>query len=387
MVAGTVRGGADNAVGATAYAERRAKVSARLRETGVGALLIEDTEGRRNPSVRYLCGQPGDALLVISASGSSVLIAWDVNMARSMASIDDILAYTDFQRLPAKALEGALARLEVAPGAQVELPSVTPYPSYVDFVEALPDYDLLCKAGGMDGFILDMRAVKDSAEVGLYRRAAAMTDALMDEIEAGVKSGRLATELDVALFIERECRIRGCEGTGFETLAAGPSRSFGIHCFPPFGSSAFGVPGMSILDFGLKLEGYTTDVTMTFVRGRRPARAELMIELVEQAYASCLSRCGPGSPSRTVALAADEIFAAQGFVMPHGLGHGVGLEAHEAPAVRSRADNTAILAAGHIITIEPGLYDPDLGGVRLENDVLITSEGAEVITHSRIVRL
>jgi Xaa-Pro dipeptidase len=73
--------------------------------------------------------------------------------------------------------------------------------------------------------------------------------------------------------------------------------------------------------------------------------------------------------------------------MPHGLGHGVGLEAHEAPAVRSRADNAAILAPGHIITIEPGLYDPELGGVRLENDVLITAEGAEVLTHSRIVRL
>jgi Xaa-Pro dipeptidase len=373
--------------GAQTYAERRARVAARLREEGMAALLIEDTEGRRNPSIRYLSGHPADALLVISAEGASILIAWDVNMAASLAHVENVAAYTDFERLPQKALAGGLERLGVKKGGQVELPSVTPYPRYIDYVDALPDYDLVCRAEGMDAFIEDMRAVKDSAELALYRRAAAITDGLIDEIEAAVRAGRIRSEMDAALFIERECRARGCEGTGFETLAAGPSRSFGIHAFPPYGAGDFAVNGMSILDFGLKLDGYTTDVTMSFIRGKLPPRAERMIELVEAAYAACFSRCGPGVPSRQVALAADEVFAAEGFSMPHGLGHGVGLEAHEAPAVRSRADNAAILAPGHIITIEPGLYDPELGGVRLENDVLITAEGAEVLTHSRIVRL
>lgn len=369
------------------YAERRARVSARLREAGIGALLIEDTEGRRDPSIRYLTGQPGDSLLVVSAQGPSMLVAWDVNMAESLASVDTIVPYSEFQRMPAKALSGCLERLKVAPGERVELPAVTPYPNYIDYVEALEAWDMVCEAGGSDSFILDMRGIKDSQEIALYRRAAALTDELMNEIEASIKGGRLATELDVALFIERECRMRGCEGTGFETLAAGPARSFGIHAFPPYGSGAFATPGMSILDFGLKLDGYTTDVTMSFVRGRLAPRAEAMIKLVEHAYNAALARCAPGVPSRQVALAADEVFSAEGFTMPHALGHGVGLEAHEAPVVRSRADNEAILAAGQIITIEPGLYDPALGGVRLENDVLITSEGAEVITHSRIVRL
>lgn len=377
----------DAPFGASAYADRRARVAAHLKEEGLAALLIEDTEGRRDNSVRYLSGQPSDALLVISADGGSVLVAWDVNMAANLAHADTVLAYSDFQRLPSKALEGALAKLGVSSGSRVELPSVTPYPVYIDYVEALPDFDLVCEAGGSDAFLLDMRAVKDSGEIALYRRAVAITDELIDEIESAVKAGRLASELDVALFIERECRMRGCEGTGFETLAAGPSRSFGIHAFPPFGSGAFATPGMSILDFGLKLEGYTTDVTMSFLRGRLPAKAELMVQLVERAYAAALARCAPGVPTRAVALAADEVFASEGMSMPHALGHGIGLEEHEAPAVRSRADNEAVLAAGHIITLEPGLYDPEVGGLRLENDVLITREGAEVITHSRIVRL
>jgi Xaa-Pro dipeptidase len=369
------------------YADRRARVAAQLRKEGLAALLLEDTEGRRDPSIRYLTGHPMDALLVISAEGPAILIAWDVNMARSMAKVETILSYTDFQRMPVKALEASLERLGVPAGSRVEIPAVTPYPTYVDYVETVPDHDLVCRSDGMDAFILAMRGIKDSAELALYRRAAAITDSLMDEIEAAVRAGHIATELDAALFIERECRMRGCEGTGFETLAAGPARSFGIHAFPPFGSGAFASPGMTILDFGVKLEGYTTDVTMSFIRGKQGAKAEKMVALVERAYQAALAKCAPGVPTRTVALTVDEIFAAEGFAMPHALGHGVGLEAHEAPIIRSRADNTAVLAAGQVITLEPGLYDPEAGGVRLENDVLITENGAEVITHSRIVRL
>jgi len=370
-----------------AYSARRAKVAARLREEGLAACLFEDTEGRRDPSLRYLSGQPGDALLVVAADGRSTLVAWDVNMARAYAKVDEILAYADFKRLPRLALLGILERLGIGAGNRVELPSITPYPSYIDYVEALDGYDLVCRDSGIDDFVLKMRAVKDEAELAIYRRAAAITDELADAIEQAVKSGALATELDAALLIERECRIRGCEGVGFETIAAGPARSFGIHAFPPFGSGPFAVPGMSILDFGVKLEGYTTDVTMSFIRGKLGPKAELMVELVEEAYAATVALCLPGATTLSIARKATEIFARSGMVMPHALGHGIGLEAHEWPVIRDREDNTAVLAPGHIVTIEPGLYDPDFGGVRVENDILVTAAGYEVITHSRIVRL
>jgi len=88
-----------------------------------------------------------------------------------------------------------------------------------------------------------------------------------------------------------------------------------------------------------------------------------------------------------VALAADEVFSAAGYAMPHALGHGVGLEAHEAPAVRSRADNEDLFQVGQVVAIEPGLYHPELGGIRFEDDYIVTEAGAEQLTHSRIVRL
>ncbi len=369
------------------YAARTARVAAKLREEGIDALILEDSEESRDPSLRYLCGQPSDANLVVSAEGRSLLAAWDINMARELGFADEVLSYSDFPRGRTEALAAELTRLGLASGAKVELPAATSYPAYVDYVSDIPDYDFICRDEGMAAYIVGLRAVKDSGEVALYRRAAALTDEVIDEIEAGVKRGSFATELDVALFIERDARAKGCEGTSFETLAAGPARSFGIHAFPCYGPGPFAGNGFSILDFGLRLDGYCTDVTMSFVRGKLAPKAEKMLELVEKAYRDSLALCGPGRPSRSVALAADAVFSAGGFIMPHALGHGVGLEEHESPAVRSRETNRDILEPGNVITLEPGLYDPELGGLRLENDILITSEGAEQLTHSRIVRL
>jgi Xaa-Pro dipeptidase len=308
-------------------------------------------------------------------------------MARKYGHADEILAYTDFERLPHRALAGVLARLGVPVGSKVELPSTFAYPRYVNFVEELPDYDLVCREDGVDRFMLKLRSKKDAAEIAVYRRAAALTDSLMDTIEASVRSGAIKTETDVALLIERECRVLGCEGTGFETIAAGPARSYGIHAFPRFSSGSFGSDGMSILDFGLNLDGYTTDVTMSFIRGNLGPERDRMVALVLAAREAVMSLIKPGTPTRAVAAAATAVFSAAGTTMPHALGHGIGLDAHEAPSLRDRDDNEDVLEPGNILAVEPGLYHPDLGGVRLEDDVLVTETGMEILTHSRIVRL
>ena len=371
---------------------RVARVAERLSADGISAALFEDAEGRRDQAIRYLSGHPSDALLVVAADGRSVLVPWDLNLARSFAAsgslfAGEIVGYSDFARLPLRALSELLRRLGCPTGSKIELPSGFAYPRYVDFVEGLPAYDLVCRSEGIDAFVLGLRAIKDSGEIAICRKAAAITDSLIDAIEAGVRSGSVATELDAALLVDRSCREAGCEGPGFETLAAGPSRSWGIHAFPSYGAGPFATEGLSILDFGVRLEGYTTDVTMSFARGPLGSEAQRMIDLVERAHAEAISMLAPGRPCRDVALRVDEIFSESGLVMPHGLGHGIGLDAHESPGIRSREDCVDVLAPGQIVTIEPGLYHPELGGVRLEDDALITETGYEVLTKSRIVRL
>jgi Xaa-Pro dipeptidase len=112
-----------------------------------------------------------------------------------------------------------------------------------------------------------------------------------------------------------------------------------------------------------------------------------MLSLTEKAYDRSLSLIKAGAKSRDVSQAADDVFRRARKSMPHALGHGIGLEAHEAPYLRSRPDNIALLQEGMIFTLEPGLYDPIQGGCRLENDILITASGVEVLTNGRIIRL
>ena len=371
----------------TKYSRRRAALAQELSCRGLDAAMLSDFEAGRNASLRYLCGQPSDAMLVVDAKGTSVLIAWDVNMAQRMGDAEHILAFTDFGRRASEAFKAALKLLGVPEGAKVAVPSATPYPEYIELVEELGAFDLVCEQCGIDEFIKDMRARKDADELELYRRISSNTDQLMNMIEKEVCAGMLPTELDVALFLEREARKMGAEAMGFETLAAGPTRSFGIHAFPAYTNGPFATHGLSILDMGARFEGYTSDVTMSFAVNSLSSEQKTMIELVEEAHRAAIEACGPGVPLLKVATIVDDLFKKAGWFMPHALGHGVGLDTHEAPVLSMRASPDALLQPGNIVTIEPGLYHPDLGGVRLEDDVLITEAGAEVITHSRIVRL
>jgi Xaa-Pro dipeptidase len=368
------------------YRTRREKVYDWMAGESIAMVMLEDAEGRRDSNIRWLTGQPGDALLFLSVERKSLLVPWDINLAKIHADADRIRAYADFNRMPIKASQKAAGFFKIPPGSKIELPPVTPYPQFLKFIEALDAFDVLCRNEGILPELEKLRSVKDDAEIDLYRKAAAITDEIIDAIEKLLRRGKLKTEIDAAAFIAAESRKRGCEGTGFETLAAGPSRSFAIHAFPACSGESFGGKGFSILDFGLVYSGYTTDITLTVARDlSRPQ--EKLLALVEKASRLALSMAKPGTPVLDMAAAVDTALAKAGRTMPHALGHGIGLDPHEGPAIRNRDDNRWILEPGMVIAVEPGLYDPSLGGCRLENDILITREGAEVLTHSRILRL
>jgi len=369
------------------YQTRREKTYDWMSREGIDLLMINDSEEHRNPLIRWLSGQPGDALLFLSATRSSLLVPWDINMAMLHAKADAIVPYGEYERQPIKALKGAIERLKTPKGAKIEIPGTTPYPKFSNFVKEITDFDLICREGGVWTELDKIRAVKDEEELSIYRKLADITNNIISLLEDQIRSGKIKTEAEAALFIEFEGRGQSCEGTGFETLAAGSARSFGIHAFPAYTGAAFGGTGLSILDFGMKYAGYTSDVTMTFAREPLSAAQKEMLSLTEKAYNLALGMVKPGVPARDIAIAVDDYFAKSNKTMPHSLGHGIGLQAHEAPALSSRADNKWVLEKNMIITIEPGLYDPVHGGCRLENDILVTETGAEVLTNSRIIQL
>ena len=368
------------------YSDRRARFIEKMKAEKIDAVIFEDNEDHRDPSVRYFCGHPSDAALVISQAGTCVLIPWDENLARQNAFADKIVPSTRYERNTLRAVKAVLGTMKFS-SQKIEISPATPYPKFLECVDELNAYDVLCREKGVHDFAAEMRAQKDEYEIECVREAARVGDLIIDQIEKEIKSGKIKTETDVALLIEKECRAHGCEKTGFDTLAAGPARSFAIHAFPGYTAGEWPGKGLSILDFGVVYKGYTSDTTLTVAQGKLSAEQEELLDLVQKAYAECLELYKKDVPIRAAAAKADEIFSKARRSMPHGLGHGIGLEIHESPFVRQRAEPESVFKPGMIVTLEPGLYDSGLGGVRLENDVLITESGNEVLSHSRVIRI
>ena len=369
------------------FEKRRNVLIEEMKNSNIQAVVFSDNENHRNPAVRYYTNHPSDAIFILTKTGKSVLCPWDINIANQKAFVETIIPLTKFDRDEIKAVDGILKKLGLPENSRIEISPETSYLDFLDFVDRLPQYDVSCKKHGLHDFAVQQRMIKDEYEIQCTKKACEITNKIIDTIETQIKKKKIKTELDVALLIESECRKAGCERTSFETLAAGPSRSFAIHCFPSYTNGNFAENGLSILDFGVCYEGYASDVTLTIAKGKLSEKQEQMLSLVQEAFDEALKYYKKDIPVRNAAMKVDKIFAKAKMKMPHSLGHGTGLEIHEAPFVRSKASLETVFKPGMIVTLEPGLYDPDLGGCRYENDILITEDGNEVLTQSRIVRI
>ena len=370
------------------YAQRKIKLSDYLQKENLGCCVFIDNEEHRDPALNYFSGHSSDAILLIFSDGYSILIPWDENLAKQNAIFDKLIPFT---RYKCKDIEATKAALNLGGSHKcsdkVELPTALTYPEYLRFVDSLNMYQCRCTEHGAHEYVKELRMIKDEYEIECTKEAARIGDLIIDKIEEGIKNNSIQTEMDVALLIERECRIHGCQRTGFDTLAAGPSRSFAIHAFPGYTSAKWPDDGLSILDFGVVYNGYTSDTTVTVAKGELSEEQEKQLELVQTAYDECLKLYTKEHTIVEAAKKADSVFAKAKMKMPHSLGHAIGLEIHEAPRVSTKTDNSLKFQPGMILTLEPGLYDAKNGGCRLENDILITEDGNQVISNSRIIRI
>ncbi|MBO4857836.1 MAG: aminopeptidase P family protein [Treponema sp.] len=370
------------------YRARREALSNYLEENNIGAAVFIDSEEHRDPSIAYYTGHANDTVLIIFTDGCTILIPWDEILARKNGFYDKLIPYTRYKN---KEIDAVKAVLNMTAShrktSKIELPPYLSYPQYLRFLDALSNYDCSCKEDGAYKFTVNARLIKDEYEIECTKEAARIGDLIIEKIEKQIKSGEIKTETDVALLIERECRLHGCDRTGFDTLAAGPSRSFAIHAFPNYTAAEWPGKGLSILDFGVVYKGYTSDTTITIAKGKLSEAQEKQLSLVQKAYDECLKLYTKEHSVQEAAKKADSVFATAKKKMPHTLGHGIGLEIHEFPRVSTKTSPELLFAPGMIITLEPGLYDEETGGCRLENDILITENGNEILTHSRIIRL
>jgi Xaa-Pro aminopeptidase len=223
------------------------------------------------------------------------------------------------------------------------------------------------------------RAIKDDFEITVIRRGGRALASVARELASWVRAGR--TEIDVARDLDAAIERAGFSAPAFPTIVAAGPNSAHPHARPT--SRVIAAGDLVLLDFGGILDGYCVDLTRMAVIGQPGARAVSLFEAVHAAQAAAITSVRAGVPAPDVDAAAREVLDARGFgdAFLHGTGHGLGLEVHEAPRI-SRADSgtTDVLEARMVCTIEPGAYLEGFGGVRLEDDVLVTAEGCEVLT-------
>ncbi len=245
--------------------------------------------------------------------------------------------------------------------------------SHAQLRETLPDRVELVPAGGL---VEAERAVKEPAEVETIRAAAA----LVDDIYAWLLDRGLVgrTEREVALALEQEMRVRGAEGPSFPSIVAAAENGALPHAVPR--DVAIPRDTLVTLDLGARLDGYCSDCTRTWATGTLPDDLAELYDTVLRAQQAALDAVRPGPRGREIDVVARELIGAAGHAdhFGHGLGHGVGMDIHEAPRLSRTAEGR--LVAGNVVTVEPGIYLPGRGGARIEDLVVVTADGRDVLS-------
>ncbi|MBM7804657.1 Xaa-Pro aminopeptidase [Geodermatophilus bullaregiensis] len=358
-------------------AERRERLRATAAERGLDAVLVTNLL-----NVRYLTGFTGsNGALLLRTDPSSAhpdLFGTDGRYTTQAGTqVPDVALLVDRGTVP------ALAREAVRGGA-----GRIGYESHEVTVDDLGQLERVLTDGAAGAAVPELvsvrrvveepRAVKDAEEVESLRRACAVADLALAELaaEGALRPGR--TELQVGRELDARMLALGAEAPSFETIVAAGANSAIPH-HRPDGTELR--PGDLLkLDFGATVDGYHSDMTRTVVLGHAADWQREVYELVAAAQAAGRAALAVGADVVAVDAASRDVIAAAGHAdhFTHGLGHGVGLEIHEAPGIGPLGAGT--LAAGMAVTVEPGVYLPGHGGVRIEDTLVVTADAPELLT-------
>ena len=320
------------------------------------------------PDVRYLCGFTG--------SNGNILLLQDKGYF-----------LTDFRYKEQSALEvrglkvivyeeglgEALARLlEKRPGMQIGFDGMTL--SYAEAMLLRKSLRGIATVKPIKFSLTWLRAKKSRDELKIMRRA--IKEAEESLIAALSRTNPDSKAIDLAVDLDMEARRRGAEGPSFETIVASGARGAMVHAKP----SKMKLGGATIIDWGILYGGYCTDMTRTISFGNPAPGMKKVYEVVLKAQEAAIKKIRPGLKASQVDLTARKIIEKAGYgeYFGHSLGHGVGLEVHERPFIAKASRDT--LEEGMVFTVEPGIYLPGKGGVRIEDMVVVTGQGAELLS-------
>ncbi|MFC4589823.1 M24 family metallopeptidase [Sphaerisporangium corydalis] len=337
------------------HESRRALLAALLAEHDVDALLVT-----RGVNVRYLTGLVSSNAAVLVRADATALLATDSRYIETARRVCDGVEVAD-RRDPAAALMEAAER----PGIEAHVMSVA-------------QYRRLGEPVALEGLVERLRVVKDETEIQALRSACELTDQAFADVTATLAAGM--TERQVARALESRMTELGADRPAFDSIvASGPNGSVPHHA-PSDRPIERG--DLVTMDFGALYEGYHADMTRTVAVGAVAGWQRELYDLVRQAQRAGRRALAPGASTAEVDAAARDVIedAGYGGHFGHGLGHGVGLEIHEDPFLR--ATGAGRLEDRVPITVEPGVYLPGRGGVRIEDTLVTRTDGPELLTRT-----
>ena len=356
----------------SSYAERRARLVAALDTAELDALIVTHP-----PNVRYLTGYIGsNGIGVIGRNGERLLTDSRYAVSARHQVGDDVEVVIGPGDLTAVLARAVVA---LAPGGRVGLEAAhTSMLRGAQIAASLTARDPAIQVISDVGRVEALRVIKDDDEIASIARAAEMVDAALASVLAAGIVGR--RERDVAFGLCTELFQLGAEGPSFEIIVAAGPNGAKPHAVP--GERVIADGELVVIDLGAIADGYCSDMTRTVPTGPLPDALTRAYAVVAQAQAAALAAVRPGITCAALDAVARDVITAAGLgeAFGHGLGHGVGLEIHEAPRV-SR-EGTETLRPGMVVTIEPGIYLEGVGGVRIEDLVVVTEDGARVLSHS-----
>jgi len=346
-------------------ANRLKQAYALLKKNNLNGLIVS-----RLSNIRYLSGYSGSNGLLILAPPRAYFLTdfrYTVQARKEVKNCQVIIAERD--------LLGELAQLpcfQKKTRVGIESAYLT-VQNFNKIKELIPKANLV----PVEDIVESIAVVKDNGEINKFKKAAKITDAVFEEILSLIKPG--VKERDIALEMLYRMIKRGADGPSFNFIVASGQRSS-----MPHGAASdkkFKKGDLITFDFGCFYEGYPSDVTRTIVLGKASAKQKKIYEIVLKAQVAAVEAARPGIAAREVDKVARDIIVREGYgdYFGHGLGHGLGLnEVHSYPVLNARSNDT--LKPGNVVTIEPGIYIPNWGGVRIEDDVVITNKGHKVLT-------
>lgn len=326
-----------------------------------------------NPTnIVYFTGFQGATALFIPERGENVLYVSGVNYEQAKAEVKG----STVQLL--KRGENLMEKIaQQTSGAKLCVDTL-PIESWRALAKAVGGEEKLEPASQL---FRSLRQIKDKEEIELIREACKMADVGIKTAQQTIRPG--LTEKELAAEVEYAMRKTGSDGVAFETIVA-----CGVCCAYPHGT----IMGRTIcegdflvVDLGATHRFYRSDITRTFVAGKPTAKQQKIFDTVRFAQQKAIEAIKPQTPAKDVDAVARRLIAEAGFgeYFVHNLGHGVGLEVHETPVLSP--DSKDIFEVGNVVTVEPGVYIPEYGGVRIEDTVLVTADGAEKLTRAPIM--